>query len=166
MVGGFGFDGGYGGYNFGAPTYAQPAGMWPGQAPAPAQQMWPGQTPNMYGGYREQPRIVAPQQHYYEPQRSSVQGWGANIPSGAMYNGRPVIRYISSILCCPCPLLCLVILDYPELQAVQTRVLGWRHRVMCSLPATATATSMAVRGRLHTSSSPTLHRNRFRSLHS
>jgi len=106
--------GGYGGYNFGAPSYPQQMGQWPGQqhGPAPIQQNFGGQPqygqaqmfqPQQYGGY-----AGFHQQNYQPPQASrpaNTQGalqvsrpannQGApppkvNIPAGATYNGRAI----------------------------------------------------------------------------
>ena len=82
MVGGYGFDGGYGGYNYGAPSYNPPPGTWPGQP----------SFMNAHSGFGGGPFMQAPNGYgapqmggYLGPMQSSM-----NIPAGAMYNGRPV----------------------------------------------------------------------------
>jgi len=84
VAGGYGFDGPYGGYNFGAPSYAPPPGAWPTQ---PSRQQGYGgaafmQPSNLYGGA---PQHVGGYGGFRGPAQGSM-----NIPAGAMYNGRPI----------------------------------------------------------------------------
>ena len=82
VVGGYGFDGGYGGYNYGAPSYNPPPGAWPGQQ----------SFMNGHSGFGGGPFVQAPN-GYGAPQMGGYLGQmqgQMNIPAGAMYNGRPI----------------------------------------------------------------------------
>jgi len=93
VVGGYGFDGGYGGYNFGAPSYAPPVGSWPGQAQAAPVQNYGGaygQPTSTFGGMPSQQMGGG---YGYRPSAPM------NIPAGALYNGRPINRSLSCKMC-------------------------------------------------------------------